>query len=126
MALDFQGIVIPIRPLIFEGIVLCAAVIFFCFPAAIVAPSPTTSTRVRLLSFTGVVVTAPLIVLGGVWPSYYTILAILAAPAPFLFLALIFRPVLIEKWPRLRFYLLSCVAASALAWAFQLLWNLHG
>ena len=81
-----------------------------------------TAPRQRLLAVTGFVATLGLIVLGGIWPSLYTLLAIPALPAPFILAGAIARPTLASSRPKLRVYLTLCVVASVLAWAYQLWW----
>ena len=76
--------------------------------------------RFRLLSLAGLSATVALIFLGGIWPSAYTFVAILAIPAPFAFAIILFRPMVISEQPKLRLYLNLCVVASPLAWAFQI------
>lgn len=85
-------------------------------------PSSTTA-RQRLLAILGFVATLGLIFLGGIWPSVYTLVAIPALPAPFIFAAAIVRPTLTARSPRLRIYLTLCAVASALAWAVQIWWE---
>jgi hypothetical protein len=68
---------------------------------------------IRILSLGGFLLTACMILLGGVYPSYFTIIAIPVLPAPFAFGTLLFRPALALKWPRLRVYLAASVAISA-------------
>lgn len=80
------------------------------------------SIQIRLLSIGGLLVTAGMILLGGVYPSYFTIIAILVLPAPFAFGALIFRPGLAAKWPKLGIYLAACVAVSAASWLAEFIW----
>jgi hypothetical protein len=76
---------------------------------------------VRMLSFVGVLATSSLVLLG-IWPSLYTILAVPVVPAPFAFVFLIFRPSLISKWRRMRLYLTVCVVISAFAWTIDFIW----
>jgi hypothetical protein len=85
-----------------------------------------TVARQRLLAVLGFVATAELIFLGGIWPSAITLVAIPALPAPFIFAGTIARPALASGRPKLRIYLTLCVVASALAWAFQIWWELRG
>lgn len=81
--------------------------------------------RVRLLSILGLVVTAALVFLGGVWPSAYTPLAIFGIAAPFIFVVALFWPTSIWKRPNLRIYLNACVFASMLCWMLQIWWELR-
>ena len=86
----------------------------------------TTVARQRVLAVFGLVATAELIFLGGIWPSAITLVAIPALPAPFIFAGMIARPALTSGRPKLRIYLSLCVIVSALAWAFQIWWELRG
>lgn len=81
-----------------------------------------TAVRQRLLAVLGLVSTAELIFLGGIWPSAITLVALPALPAPFIFASTIVRPALASSRPKLRIYLTLCVVVSALAWAFQIWW----
>lgn len=82
-------------------------------------------TRLRVLSMLGFVVTASLVLLGALWPSLYTIIAIPVIPALFVFGVAIFRPLLVGKRRKLHFYLNLSVLVSGVAWAFQMLWELR-
>jgi hypothetical protein len=83
----------------------------------------TKPTQTRLLSFFGLVAAIILILLGVGCPSYYyTTAALLALPSPFLFVALIFSPKIIGRWPWLRFYLYFCFFASILCYVDELIW----
>jgi hypothetical protein len=81
-------------------------------------------TRLRILSLAGLLAIAGLLFLGIISP-YYAIVAVPTIPACALFLVLVFRPVLSLKMPKVMIYLKLCVAASALTWAFQLVWELR-
>jgi hypothetical protein len=105
--------------------VITAAVIYLRGMMTAAKSSPTSSTSVRFLSFVGFFVTAALLFLGVISP-YYAIVAIPVIPAPLVFGVLIFRPTLVSQSPKLRIYLKLCVAAAALTWAFQLVWDLRG
>jgi len=80
---------------------------------------------IRLLCFGGAIITAWLVVLGGIWPSLYTLVAIPALPSPLLFLVAVFRPSLIRKHPFLRFYLIACVVAAGLCSLYDIWWLSH-
>ena len=84
--------------------------------------SSLSSIQTRLLSIGGLLVTTGMIVLGGVYPSYFTIIAIPVIPAPFAFGALIFRPELASKWPKMGIYLAASVAVSAASWLAEFIW----
>jgi hypothetical protein len=81
--------------------------------------------RIRLLSILGLLVTAALAFLGGVWPSAFTLVAIIGIAAPFIFVVALFWPAPIWKRPKLRIYLNACVFASVLCWIDQLCWELR-
>lgn len=106
-----------------EGLMIAVAVLYLIGVNFLVLNAPVSSTRVRLVSFVGFLATAS-VVLRGSSPSLYTIIAIPVIPAPFTFGVLIFRPILIAKWTRLRVYLTLCVVISALAWTIQFIWLL--
>jgi len=92
---------------------------------SITPSAQTSSIGVRLLCFGGAVVTALLIYLGFCWPSYFTLVAILALPSPILFLVAVARPKLIRNHRVLRFYLIGCCVASALSWLVEVWWLHH-
>jgi hypothetical protein len=80
------------------------------------------SIGIRLLCLGGALVTAALICLGGIWPSYYTIVALVALPSPILFLVAVVRPSLVHNHRSLRSYLIGCCIASALSWLDEIWW----
>jgi hypothetical protein len=77
--------------------------------------------HVRLLSIGGLFVTAGMMLLA-VYPGLFTIIAIPVLPAPIAFGALIFRPELASKWPKMVIYLAACVAVSAASWLGEFIW----
>jgi hypothetical protein len=79
-------------------------------------------TRTRLLSLVGLVLVLGLIYLGGIWPSFFTLAAILVLPAAFVFPAAIFRPALLSNSPKLRGYLVWSAAISFLSVAYEVVW----
>jgi len=84
---------------------------------------PSTSfTHVRLLSLGGLLITVAMVVLGAIWPSYFTIVAIPVTPAPLTFGAFLFRPELASKWPKVCVYLAVCVAISAASLLVEFVW----
>ena len=85
----------------------------------------TGATGLRLLSGIGFLATDAGIFLGGIWPSYFTLVAILILPAPFVFAFAAVRPPAVWKRAKLRMYLNLCVVASGLMWVAQLLWELR-
>src|SRR5579859_2644638 len=116
---------IPVRLLWPEVLVVAVSLVCLLGMLTEKVGSPRDSGRLRLLAFTGFLASAALIFLGAIWPSYYTIAAIAAIPSPFVFAALMFRPAFLSNWPKVRIYLLLCVAAAASLWAFQLVWDLR-
>jgi len=76
----------------------------------------------RLLCAFGALLTGALVVLGGIWPSVFTLVAILALPAPFMFLFAVFRPTFFRSHRLVRYYLLFCSVAAALCWIDEVVW----
>lgn len=83
--------------------------------------NPAYPTRTRLLSLVGLVVVVALIYLGAIWPSLFTLVAILVLPAAFVFPAAIFRPALLSN-SKLRVYLIGSAGVSVLSLAYELAW----
>jgi hypothetical protein len=91
-----------------------------------IAPiAQTNSIVIRLLCLGGALVTVALIYLGGIWPSYFTIVALVALPSPILFLVAVVRTSMIRNHRALRYYLIGCCAASALSWLDEICWLYH-
>jgi len=82
----------------------------------------TSAVITRLLFLGGLVVTALLLYLGGIWPSIYTLIAIPALSSPILFLVAVFHPTLIRNHRILRYYLVVCSIVAALTWVFEFWW----
>ncbi|HXT12769.1 MAG TPA: hypothetical protein VN873_14500 [Candidatus Angelobacter sp.] len=78
--------------------------------------------KTRAFSALGLIATATLIVLGAIWPSFFSILAILVVPAPFIFGLLLFRPKLFDSHMVMRAYSIGSVAVSMVALTTQLTW----
>lgn len=78
--------------------------------------------QTRFLAICGLLLTATMILLGGIYPSYFTIIAILVLPAPFIFGTLVFRPELASKWHKINIYLVTSVAVSAASWLAEFVW----
>jgi hypothetical protein len=87
--------------------------------------NPIKSVQTRLLSLMGIIVCAFGIALG-LWPSIYTIVALLMLPSPFIFIWVVFQPSILARWPKLRFYLIASVALSVLAWTSEYAWLYFG
>ncbi len=77
----------------------------------------------RILALVGFVLTAALIALGSVWPSYFTIAALVSLPAPVLFLVALVRPALFDRRD-LRAYLILCVVLAVVSLGVETLWLL--
>jgi hypothetical protein len=92
---------------------------------SISAAEPTGSIAVRALCLAGALLTASLLYLGGIWPSFFTLAAIAALPAPILFLVALARPPLVRNHRFLRYYLVGCSVAAGLAWAVEIWWLSH-
>jgi hypothetical protein len=106
-----------------EALMIAAAVIYLSGIKNLRSDDAGTSNRTRLIAAIGLFSTASLVLLG-MRPNLYTIIAIPVIPAPFLFGALIVRPHRILDWTKTRIYLNACVAASALCWTTQAIWLL--
>jgi hypothetical protein len=83
------------------------------------------SIGIRLLCLGGALITAAVIYLGGIWPSYFTFVALVALPSPILFLIAVVRPSLVRNHRALRYYLIGCCIASALSWLVEIWWLHH-
>jgi hypothetical protein len=106
-----------------EGLMIAAAVIYLSGAKNLRSIGPGMSSRVRLMAAIGLFSTASLILLG-IRPNLYTIIAIPVIPAPFVFGALIVRPRVVMNWNKTLTYLNACVVASGLSWAAQAIWLL--
>ena len=106
-----------------EALMVMPAVIYLVGLNRLKLDSANCWTPMRLMAFVGLLATASLVLLG-VRPSLYTIVAIPALPAPFAFGVLVFRPRRILNWQKIRVYLTICVVASALCWVTQIIWLL--
>ena len=87
----------------------------------------TKPTRIRIMAFLGLLTSLSMVWLG-VWPSLFTLVAIIVLPAAFLFVGVFF-------WPRLiaiggiRVYLIASAGISIVGLLFQFIWlasNGHG
>jgi hypothetical protein len=76
----------------------------------------------RIGSILGAVAIVPLILLGGVWPSPVTFVALLSLPAFFVFIAAAIRPQILARHQKLRYYTSACVIGSGVCWAFEIAW----
>ncbi len=78
--------------------------------------------QTKLLYVVGAFLTTALIVLGALWPSLFSIFALLAIPAPGIFVLAIVKPQVLTELPIVRFYLWVCVILSIGSWVAQILW----
>lgn len=108
--------------LTFLGLLVIVAVVYVGGMTTMMLDSFAHPVRLRLLSFLGFLVTGAILFLGGIWPSYYTIVAILILPAFLILGILIIWPKLILKLSGLRIYLATSVAVSALSWVSEVIW----
>lgn len=106
-----------------SSVIAVAAVYLWGISSGGLGPASTV-VRQRLLAIFGLMATAALIFLGGIWPSIFTLVAIPVIPSLFFFAGTIVRPALASSRPKLRVYLTLCVIASALAWVCQISWEL--
>jgi hypothetical protein len=111
--------------LTFVGLLVIVAVVYVGGMTTMTLDTFVHPVRLRLLSFLGFLATAAILFLGGIWPSYYTIVAILVLPAFLILGILVFRPQLILKRSGLRIYLAMCVVLSALSWVLEIIWLVH-
>jgi hypothetical protein len=74
----------------------------------------------RVFCFFGVILTAALLYLGGMWPSLFTIVAIFALPSPILFFIAFIRPSFIKNHLLLKCYLIGCSIAAVLCWLSEI------
>ena len=80
------------------------------------------ATRTRVQSVLGLAVTVPMVLLGVVWPSAFTLVALLVIPAPFIFAATVIHPEMLQKWPKLRIYLIASALSSIICLCVEVLW----
>lgn len=81
--------------------------------------------RVRLLCGAGLLVACGMVFLGGIWPSLFTIVAILVLPALFVFAVGFVRTRWFAGSPMLRVYSFASVIVSALCWVVEFVWLLR-
>jgi hypothetical protein len=78
---------------------------------------PPDHVRTRIEVVLGFFVTLAMILLGAVWPSYFTLVSLLILPAPVLFIgAMVKRELLLRR--AIRVYLRGSVCASVICWAY--------
>ena len=82
-------------------------------------------TSLRLAALGGLLAALALVWLGAIWPSLFTVVAIVALASPFIFLAGIVRPALLREWRGIRGYAILCVVLSAACWIVEVAWLAH-
>jgi len=70
----------------------------------------------------GALLTTALIFLGASWPSLFSIFALLAIPAPGIFVIAAVKPQILTDMRIVRFYLWACVILSIGSWVAEILW----
>jgi hypothetical protein len=81
---------------------------------------------IRLLSLVGLTTTLLCIFLGAIWPSLYTIAALLILPAPFIFIAAIIKTKFFSQSRNVRVYLFFSLGISALCLMDEVSWLVFG
>ena len=82
------------------------------------------SVVLRLWCLLALFATATLIFLGAIWPSIFTLFALLVLPAPFLALVAVVKPGFVRRRRWLRIYLITGSALAAVSWVWELCWLL--
>jgi hypothetical protein len=80
------------------------------------------NTRRRLMCGLGALASSALILLGAIWPSPYTIAALVSLPAPVLWLVAMVRPPWLAERPLVGHYLAWSLGTALLCFAFQAVW----
>lgn len=70
----------------------------------------------------GALLTAALIFLGALWPTLFSVFAVIAIPAPGIFVIAAVKPQTVSKIRFVRFYLWVCVLLSIGSWIAQISW----
>lgn len=89
------------------------------------ALDPEDRERTRWESLLGAGTTLALLWLGFIWPSAFTLVAMVALPAPFLFLTTSADPTWLRRRPRTRRYLIACFMVAIVCWIVQIAWLLR-
>ena len=76
----------------------------------------------RVVAWVGLIATLALMVLGFIWPGIYTLVALFAIAAPFVFAASLARPEILRGRSLLANYAALCVVLACASWGFQCLW----
>jgi hypothetical protein len=77
---------------------------------------------VRLTFVAGLLVTLALVGLGAIWPTLFSLFALVALPSPIIFLVGVFKPRIITDRPKIRVYLWICIALSVVSWTWEIAW----
>lgn len=78
--------------------------------------------RVRGWSLAGALLISAVVWLGVIWPSIFTIVAVIIAPALLLFLIGAFQPAFYEGKRGVQLYLRACLLLAAACWLVELGW----
>jgi hypothetical protein len=79
------------------------------------------SVLMRLFFLGGLLLTGAAVLLGAIWPSYFTIVALLILPAPFILGFLVFRPEFVSNRPKLGMYLAASAAIATASLLVELI-----
>jgi hypothetical protein len=74
--------------------------------------NPEKPLQTRALCLIGLIVSSAFMILGGIWPSLFTLLAIPFIPTPLVYFAGVFWPNFIYQRPQLKFYLVLSALIS--------------
>ena len=89
--------------------------------ASIPSTGPST-TWIRAFAVFGALVTGALLYLGAIWPSVFTIAALIAIPSPILFALTVIWPGTLWKRRLVRWYLLGCSATAVISFSVESIW----
>lgn len=78
--------------------------------------------RTRLLYTAGALITTALIILGALWPTLFSVFALMVIPAPGIFVIATVKPQVLTDMRIVRFYLWVCVILSIGSWVAEILW----
>jgi len=83
---------------------------------------PKNPIRSRLFALIGFLITSMMILLGGVWPSIYSLVALPFLPSPFIFIFTVFKPKFMNGRLVTLIYLVLSVIASVICWISEIIW----
>lgn len=107
-----------------EGVAIGTATLYSLCVKRVFATNTVGGLQVRALSFVGLLSTLYLIYLG-LYPSYFSIGALLVVPAALIFVICLFQPQFATRWRYLRAYLRISVGLSLLVALLELIWLLR-